>query len=164
MEYSFLFHYNTLGDIMNKYLYEQCTALIDESLPSISNISNLIALLFHEMKHINWLGFYLFNENTKECVLGPFQGKVACTKISYGKGVVGTCASSLQTQRIDNVHTFPGHIACDSASNSELCIPIKKDDKLLAILDIDSIEFNNFSQTDQEQLEKIANLFVPLFG
>lgn len=149
---------------MNEFLYEQCTALIDENLPSISNISNLIALLFHELKHINWLGFYLCDENKNECILGPFQGKVACTKIPYTKGVVGTCASTLQTQRIDNVHAFAGHIACDSASNSEICIPIKKDDKLLAILDIDSIEFNNFSKADQEQLEKIADLFVPLFG
>ena len=81
MEYFFNFLYNTFGDIMNNFLYEQCTALLDSSLPAISNISNLIALLFHEMDHINWLGFYIYNEETNECVLGPFQGKVACTRI-----------------------------------------------------------------------------------
>ena len=148
---------------MNKILIEQCNLLIDKTLPNISNISNLIALLYHEMKNINWLGFYICNEKNQECTLGPFQGKVACTRIPYGKGVVGTCAKTQETQRIEDVHKFPGHIACDCASNSEICIPIKKDDKLVAILDIDSFEFNNFSKEDLESLEKISELFSPLF-
>lgn len=148
---------------MNKILIEQCNLLIDKTLPNISNISNLIALLYHEMKNINWLGFYICDEKNQECTLGPFQGKVACTRISYGKGVVGTCAKTQETQRIEDVHKFPGHIACDCASNSEICIPIKKDDKLVAILDIDSFEFNNFSKEDLESLEKISELFSPLF-
>ena len=148
---------------MNKILIEQCNLLIDKTLPNIANISNLIALLYHEMKNINWLGFYICDEKNQECTLGPFQGKVACTRISYGKGVVGTCAKTQETQRIEDVHKFPGHIACDCASNSEICIPIKKDDKLVAILDIDSFEFNNFSKKDLELLEKISELFSPLF-
>lgn len=148
---------------MNEILIEQCNLLIDKTLPNIANISNLIALLYHEMKNINWLGFYICDEKNQECTLGPFQGKVACTRISYEKGVVGTCAKTQETQRIEDVHKFPGHIACDCASNSEICIPIKKDDKLVAILDIDSFEFNNFSKEDLESLEKISELFSPLF-
>ena len=148
---------------MNKILIEQCNLLIDKTLPNIANISNLIALLYHEMKNINWLGFYICDEKNQECTLGPFQGKVACTRIPYGKGVVGTCAKTQETQRIEDVHKFPGHIACDCASNSEICIPIKKEDKLVAILDIDSFEFNNFSKKDLESLEKISELFSPLF-
>lgn len=148
---------------MNKILIEQCNLLIDKTLPNIANISNLIALLYHEMKNINWLGFYICDEKNQECTLGPFQGKVACTRIPYGKGVVGTCAKTQETQRIEDVHKFPGHIACDCASNSEICIPIKKDDKLVAILDIDSFEFNNFSKEDLESLEKISELSSPLF-
>lgn len=148
---------------MNEILIEQCNLLIDKTLPNIANISNLIALLYHEMKNINWLGFYICDEKNQECTLGPFQGKVACTRIPYGKGVVGTCAKTQETQRIENVHKFPGHIACDCASNSEICIPIKKDDKLVAILDIDSFEFNNFSKEDLESLEKISELFSLLF-
>ena len=148
---------------MNEILIEQCNLLIDKTLPNIANISNLIALLYYEMKNINWLGFYICDEKNQECTLGPFQGKVACTRIPYGKGVVGTCAKTQETQRIENVHKFPGHIACDCASNSEICIPIKKDDKLVAILDIDSFEFNNFSKEDLESLEKISELFSPLF-
>lgn len=148
---------------MNEILIEQCNLLIDKTLPNIANISNLIALLYHEMKNINWLGFYICDEKNQECTLGPFQGKVACTRISYGKGVVGTCAKTQETQRIEDVHKFPGHIACDCTSNSEICIPIKKDDKLVAVLDIDSFEFNNFSKEDLESLEKISELFSPLF-
>ena len=148
---------------MNEILIEQCSYLIDDTLPNIANISNLIALLYHEMENINWLGFYICDETNNECTQGPFQGKVACTRIPYGKGVVGTCAKTQETQRIEDVHQFPGHIACDCASNSEICIPIKKDDKLVAILDIDSYKFNNFSKEDQATLEKICEFFIPLF-
>ena len=148
---------------MNEILIEQSKYLVDKTLPNIANISNFIALLFHEMENINWLGFYICDEKNQECTLGPFQGKVACTRIPYGKGVVGTCAKTQETQRIEDVHKFPGHIACDCASNSEICIPIKKDDKNLAILDIDSFEYANFSKENQAQLEKIAKLFIPLF-
>ena len=89
---------------MNEILIEQCSYLIDDTLPNIANISNLIALLYHEMENINWLGFYICDETNNECTLGPFQGKVACTRIPYGKGVVGTCAKTQETQRIEDVH------------------------------------------------------------
>ena len=129
------FRRGEMEEKMNEILIEQCKYLVDETLPNIANISNLIALLFHEIENINWLGFYICDEKNQECTLGPFQGKVACTRIPYGKGVVGTCAKTQETQRIDDVHKFAGHIACDCASNSEICIPLKKDGKLVAILD-----------------------------
>lgn len=148
---------------MNTLLYKQAESIIDYSLPSISNISNLIALLFHELEHINWLGFYICDDKNNQCTLGPFQGKVACTRIPYGKGVVGTCVQTGQIQRVDDVNKFKGHIACDSQSKSELCIPIKKDDKIYAILDIDSDIYRRFSQEDQETLFEISKLFIQLF-
>lgn len=149
---------------MNNTLCKQAESLIDSTLPSIANISNLIALLYHEQHHINWLGFYLCDEKAQECTLGPFQGKIACTRIPYGKGVVGTCAKEKQIQRISNVNEFKGHIACDSQSKSELCIPIKKDDKIYAILDIDSDIFNRFSKEDEETMVEISKLFAQLFS
>ncbi len=149
---------------MNTLLYKQAESIIDYSLPSISNISNLIALLFHELEHINWLGFYICDDKNNQCTLGPFQGKVACTRIPYGKGVVGTCVQTGQIQRVDDVNKFEGHIACDSQSKSELCIPIKKDDKIYAILDIDSDIYRRFSQEDQETLFEISKLFIQLFS
>lgn len=149
---------------MNTLLYKQAESIIDYSLPSISNISNLIALLFNELEHINWLGFYICDDKNNQCTLGPFQGKVACTRIPYGKGVVGTCVQTGQIQRVDDVNKFKGHIACDSQSKSELCIPIKKDDKIYAILDIDSDIFKRFSQEDQETLFEISKLFIQLFS
>ena len=148
---------------MNTILIEQTKSLIDTSLPNISNLANIIALLFHEMDHINWLGFYICDNAAKECTLGPFQGKVACTRIPYGKGVVGTCAQYKQTQRVDNVHTFAGHIACDSDSNSEICIPIQKNGTLYAIFDIDSFKLNNFTKEDQQTLEEIADIITQFF-
>ncbi len=149
---------------MNTLLYKQAESIIDSTLPSISNISNLIALLYHELDHINWLGFYIWDESTQECTLGPFQGKVACTRIPYGKGVVGTCIKTQNIQRVDNVNEFEGHIACDSQSKSELCIPIKKDDTIYAILDIDSDIFNRFSKDDEETLFEISKLFTQFFS
>ena len=156
--------YYFLGDKMNTLLYKQAESIIDYTLPSISNISNLIALLFHELEHINWLGLYICDEKNKQCTLGPFQGKIACTRIPYGKGVVGTCAKTRNIQKVDDVNKFKGHIACDCQSKSELCIPIKKDDTLYAILDIDSDIFNRFSNEDKETLFQISKLFIQLFS
>lgn len=149
---------------MNTLLYKQAEAIIDYTLPNISNISNLIALLYHELEHINWLGFYICDDSKQQCTLGPFQGKVACTRIPYGNGVVGTCVKTKKIQRINNVNEFKGHIACDSQSKSELCIPIKKDDIIYAILDIDSDILNRFSIEDEETLFKISKLFTQLFS
>lgn len=143
---------------MNKVIVEQAKCVIDETLPSISNISNLLAILFHEFENINWAGLYFCDESKKECTLGPFQGKVACTRIPYGHGVVGTCAKSKQMIVVDDVHQFPGHIACDSASNSEIVIPLIKDQVLCAILDIDSNVFSNFNKGKVETIQEVAYL------
>lgn len=149
---------------MNTLLIEQSKNLIDKTLPPISNISNLIALLYFHYENVNWLGLYICDETKKECTLGPFQGKVACTRIPFGKGVVGTCATEREILRIRDVHQFKGHIACDCASNSEICLPIIKDDKLLAILDIDSTLYNRFSSEDKETLFEISKLFAQLLA
>ena len=104
----------------------------------------------------NWVGFYLMENN--ELVLGPFQGKVACTKIAIGKGVCGTAVAELKTQRVKDVHEFPGHIACDSASNSEIVIPLMKDNTCIGVLDIDSPITNRYDEIDELYLTKFAEM------
>lgn len=141
---------------MYKTTIEQCKLIIDTDLPAISNISNIVAILYHEFENINWAGLYYYNEKKNLCVLGPFQGNVACTTIPYGKGVVGTCALRKETIIVDDVHQFEGHIACDCSTNSEIVIPLLKDDKLYAILDIDSIEYNNFDKEKAAALQEIS--------
>lgn len=105
-----------------KLLANQAIALLENEQDLIANTANISALLYELIEDINWIGFYFVKNN--KLVLGPFQGKVACTKIEIGKGVCGTCVQTKQTQRINDVHAFPGHIACDSASNAELVIPL----------------------------------------
>jgi L-methionine (R)-S-oxide reductase len=107
---------------------------------------------------LNWAGFYL-NRN-EELVLGPFQGQVACVRIPFGRGVCGAAAASRETQRVEDVHAFPGHIACDSASNSELVIPLLKDGRLIGVLDLDSPRTARFSEADQQGLEQLASIFL----
>ena len=108
------------------------------------------------MDDINWAGFYLYKNG--ELVLGPFQGKVACTHIKIGKGVCGTAAKESQTQLVKNVHKFPGHIACDSESNSEIVIPIIKNNNLIGVLDIDSPKLSRFDEADKKFLEEYVNI------
>ena len=124
----------------------------------IANLANSAALLFWSLPAINWAGFYLLKE--EELVLGPFQGQIACVRIRLGKGVCGTAAEKRQTLVVPNVHEFPGHIACDSASNSEIVIPIIKDDLLIGVLDIDSPEFARFDETDKTELEKFVQILT----
>lgn len=107
---------------------------------------------------MNWAGFYL-NRN-EELVLGPFQGQIACVRIPFGKGVCGTAAQSRETQRVHDVHEFPGHIACDSASNSEVVVPLIKDGKLIGVLDLDSPSVGRFSEEDQAGIERLAAIFL----
>ena len=135
-------------------LIKQLDALLENETNTIANLSNASALLFHNIDHVNWAGFYLL-EN-EELILGPFQGKVACMHIMLGKGVCGTCASTRKTQCISDVHKFKGHMACDGASNSEIVVPIIINERLYGVLDIDSDEFNNFSEVDVEGLEKFV--------
>ncbi|WHX99624.1 GAF domain-containing protein [Neobacillus sp. DY30] len=138
---------------------KQLQALLHGENNLIANLSNTSALLNQFLDRINWVGFYLMDENN-ELVLGPFQGLPACVRIPVGKGVCGTSAQKMETIRVEDVHQFPGHIACDAASNSEIVIPLIKDGKLLGVLDIDSPEKNRFDELDQEQLEEITAILV----
>lgn len=140
-----------------RLLNEQASAIIGDEPDIIANMSNLSALLFDALDDINWVGFYRVIDN--ELVLGPFQGKVACIRIPVGRGVCGTAVASNETQRVDDVHQFSGHIACDAASNSEIVIPLRKNDKVIAVLDIDSPIFSRFTDEDQLGLEAIVSMF-----
>jgi len=139
-----------------RLLVEQCKSMIEGERNRIANLANVAALLFHGLEDLNWAGFYLVDH--KELVLGPFQGKPACIRIPIGRGVCGTAAASKETQRIKNVHDFPGHIACDSASNSEIVIPIVVDHHVVGVLDIDSPLLDRFQEIDQQYLEAVVLL------
>ena len=127
-----------------------------EGHENVTILANSSALLNEYLDNINWVGFYIINND--ELILGPFQGKVACSPIKFGRGVCGTCISEEKTIVVDDVHKFKGHIACDSASNSEICIPLYNNGKLYGLLDIDSPIFNRFSEIDKNKLEQISNI------
>lgn len=135
-------------------LCEQLKALCEDVSYPITNLANASALLFDALEDLNWAGFYLMQEG--QLLLGPFQGKTACTKIALGRGVCGTAAQQDQTQLVYDVHEFPGHIACDSASNSEIVVPIHKGAEVVAVLDIDSPSLNRFDEADQAGLEQFV--------
>ena len=135
-------------------ILQQLQALLEGEHDMIANMANMAALLFHELP----AGFYLMKNN--ELVLGPFQGKVACMHIPSGKGVCGTCALQRCTQLVENVHTFPSHIACDSASNSEIVVPLIKENTLLGVLDVDSPILARFDTIDQHYLEQAVALLL----
>jgi L-methionine (R)-S-oxide reductase len=129
----------------------------------VAAMANFSALLNEHLDSLNWVGFYVRREQV--LVLGPFQGKVACTRIPWGKGVCGTAAATDTTQRIADVHQFDGHIACDSASNSEIVVPVRRNGEVIAVLDIDSPSFNRFDEADQTGLEALVRTFEKaLFG
>ncbi|MBR3119583.1 MULTISPECIES: GAF domain-containing protein [Oceanobacillus] len=135
-------------------LIKQLDALTDGEKDEVAILSNASALLNQFLKEVNWVGFYVWKDN--ELVLGPFQGLPACIRIGFGKGVCGTAVKEKQTQRIADVHQFPGHIACDSASQSEIVVPIIINDKVYGVLDIDSPIKNRFDEIDQTYLEKFV--------
>lgn len=139
----------------------QAEALIEEKdlIAALANLSALIKEFYQE--RCSWAGFYLLKE--KELVLGPFQGKVACTHIQLGKGVCGTAAVTGKTQCVENVHEFPGHIACDAGSNSEIVVNIMKNGQSVGVIDLDSYEFSAFHEEDALVLEKIADLLSKHF-
>ena len=142
---------------MDKHLFlSQLEALIKDEPSKIANLANISAFLNQILGKINWVGFYLMENG--ELVLGPFQGKVACVHIPVGKGVCGTAVKERKTQLVKNVHEFPGHIACDGASNSEIVVPIFKDNEVIGVLDIDSPIFERFDETDQNFLENIVKI------
>ncbi len=137
-----------------KLLTEQIKALAEDEKWFVPVMANASAILYDNMEDLNWAGFYIMREGA--LVLGPFQGKVACINIPVGKGVCGTAVAKDETQLVEDVHQFPGHIACDSASNSEIVVPIHKDGKVAAVLDIDSPKLARFNQEDKAGLEEFV--------
>lgn len=143
-------------------LNSQLKALIGNVPHSIANFANASALLFQTLEDINWAGFYIMDNG--KLILGPFQGKPACIEIPLGRGVCGTAAQQDETQVVDNVHLFPGHIACDSASNSEIVIPFHKGGIVAGVLDIDSQIYSRFSDDDRTGLEAFVRIIEEEFA
>ncbi|MBO1580902.1 GAF domain-containing protein [Bacillus sp. XF8] len=137
---------------------KQLDALLTGESNVVANLANASALLNQFLERINWVGFYVTEGN--QLVLGPFQGMPACVRIPFGRGVCGVAAETKTTQLIADVHQFPGHIACDSASNSEIVVPIIKEDNVIGVLDIDSPEKNRFDKVDQHYLEKFVETLL----
>jgi len=140
-------------------LATQISALIHYETDSVANMANCAAVLFHSVPRLNWVGFYLLKGG--ELVLGPFQGRAACVRIKFGRGVVGTAAEKRTTIRVANVNEFPGHIVCDSASKSEVVVPlVSADSHLLGVLDVDSPELDRFDAEDEEGLRAIGKIIA----
>ena len=137
-------------------LCRQVAALTENVPHTIANLANTAACIWQHLEDINWAGFYIVEEGT--LILGPFQGKPACIRIPFGKGVCGTAVAQDRIQLVANVHTFPGHIACDSASNSEIVIPIHANGQLYGVLDIDSPLFGRFTDFDRDGLSKVVQI------
>lgn len=142
-------------DKFYKIMLVRLEGLLSSETDWLANLSNAAALLYANLQDINWSGFYFMKMD--ELVLGPFQGKTACTRIKPGKGVCGTAAAEMKTQLVPDVHLFPGHIACDSASNSEVVVPLIKDGTLYGVLDIDSPIKNRFDELDAKYLQLFAD-------
>ena len=143
---------------MYNEINKKLKALIEGVPHPIANLSNASALLFAELDRLNWAGFYLLEGET--LVLGPFQGKPACIEIPLGRGVCGSAAAERKTLVVPNVHEFEGHIACDSASNSEIVVPLIKNGEILGVLDVDSPHFDRFSEEDRAGLEEFARIIT----
>ena len=139
-------------------LAAQARGLLAGERDRIANAANLIALIYHALPDLNWVGFYFFDG--RELVVGPFQGHPACVRIALGRGVCGTAAQTRQTQRVADVEAFPGHIPCDSASRSELVVPLFEGDALVGVFDLDSPILDRFDADDQRGLEAIAAIFL----
>ena len=148
------------GDRPQQYrqLADQARALLHGERDRIANAANLSSLVYHALPRLNWVGFYFFDGT--ELVVGPFQGQPACVRIPLDRGVCGAAARTRQPQRVDDVHAFPGHIACDAASRSELVLPLVRGDELLGVFDLDSPDPARFDVIDQEGLETIARIYI----
>ncbi|MEH3024307.1 MAG: GAF domain-containing protein [Pseudomonas oryzihabitans] len=140
-------------------LAAQVEALLADERNLVANAAQLSAFIFQEVPDLNWAGFY-FVDGQDQLLLGPFQGKVACMRIPFDKGVCGAAARERQTQRVEDVHAFPGHIACDAASRSELVVPLVKDGKLIGVLDLDSPHPARFGEADQAGIERLVAVFL----
>ena len=143
-------------DINYKAIAQQVSALVEGVPYEVANLANVSALLWQELPRINWVGFYKMTDGA--LVLGPFQGKPACIRIEVGKGVCGTAVAEDRTQLVYDVHQFPGHIACDCASNSEIVVPVRVNGEIWGVLDIDSPEIGRFTEADQVGLEEIVGI------
>lgn len=143
-------------------LTQQAVALMHGEHDRIANAANLSALVFHALPDLNWVGFYFFDG--RELVVGPFQGQPACVRIALGRGVCGTAAQTRVTQRVHDVDAFPGHIPCDSASRSELVVPLYRGDQLIGVFDLDSPLIGRFDADDQAGLEAIAAAYLAALG
>ena len=141
-------------------LDSQLLALLGKETDALAATSNFVALLYNAMEDVNWLGVYVLRGD--DLVLGPFQGKPACVRIKPGDGVCGTAAATLTTQRVDDVHAFPGHIACDPDSRSELVVPLIANHELIGVLDIDSPSLGRFGEADQHGVEAVCKTFCGL--
>lgn len=139
-------------------LVQQLEGLLHGERDAIANAANLSALLYDAMPQLNWAGFYLMRGG--ELVLGPFQGKPACVRIPVGRGVCGTAVARRETMLVEDVHAFPGHIACDAASRSELVVPLIRDGEVIGVIDLDSPEPGRFDADDQAGIEAIASLYL----
>lgn len=139
-------------------LVDQARGLMSGEPDRIANAANLSALVYHAVPDLNWVGFYFYDG--RELVVGPFQGMPACVRIALGRGVCGTAAATRETQRVADVDAFSGHIACDSASRSEVVVPLFKGDTLIGVFDIDSPVPNRFDEDDQRGLEALAQAFL----
>ena len=137
-------------------LVSQLGSLISNDKYEITSLSNMSAFIFHSLPNVSWAGFYLVKEG--KLILGPFQGKIACTEIQFGKGVCGTTAIKKETIVVKDVHKFPGHIACDSASNSEIVVPIFKNGELYGVLDLDSTQLERFGDEEKVLLEELVHV------
>jgi L-methionine (R)-S-oxide reductase len=141
-------------------LDSQAEALLRDEQDVLANAANFVALLYNALDDVNWLGIYVLRGD--ELVLGPFQGQPACVHIALGSGVCGTAAATLQTQRVPDVHAFPGHIVCDAASRSEIVVPLIVGGSLVGVLDIDSPSADRFSEDDQAGIERLCKTFCDL--
>jgi GAF domain-containing protein len=141
-----------------RQLLTQLAAIFAGERDALANSSNMSALLFEALPALNWAGFYLVRDG--ELVLGPFQGKAACVRIALGRGVCGTAAQRRQTVVVPDVHAFPGHIACDSASRSEIVVPLIEDERVLGVLDLDSPQLARFDEVDAVNLEAAVDLLL----
>ena len=156
-------HYDfTVADTAYAELARDLSALLAGERDLIANAANTSALIYDALPDLNWAGFYLYK--CGELVLGPFQGKPACVRIAMGKGVCGTAAARRETVLVEDVHAFPGHIACDSASNSEIVIPLVRGGELLGVLDLDSPNLRRFDAADRRGLETLAGIFIASLG
>lgn len=157
-----MFNIEHFKELNKKDFYESllffAKGLMDGERDVIANLANISSLLFNTMEDVNWAGFYMMKE--EQLVLGPFNGKPACIRIEIGKGVCGRAVSSKLTQLVQDVHEFPGHIACDGDTNSEIVVPIIVNNKVMAVLDLDSPIKNRFNTEDQENLEILVSMII----